>query len=76
MMAIRRSLTAFLNFSWALPAMYCTEATPKRPLFVCGRKVYSRFRSFSTASEIAVVIQRNFFCLSTFSASGTACALE
>ena len=56
--------------------MYCTEATPKSPLFACGRNVYSRFRSFTTASEIAVVIQRNFFCLSTFSASGTACALE
>ena len=41
-----------------------------------GRKVYCRLRSLRTLSAIAVVIQRNFFCLSTFSASGTAWALE
>ena len=56
--------------------MYWTETAPKSPLFGCGRKTYWRFRSLKTASETAVVIQRNFFCLSTFSASGTAWALE
>jgi hypothetical protein len=42
----------------------------------CGRKVYWRLRPSKTFDEMAVVIHRNFFCLSTFSASGTACALE
>jgi hypothetical protein len=42
----------------------------------CGRNVYCKFRPSKTFDEIAVVIHRNFFCLSTFSASGTACALE
>ena len=72
MIATRRSLTAFLNLSWALAATNWTEAIPKRPPFVWGRKVYWRFRSFTTASAMAVVIHRNFCCLSTFSASGTA----
>ena len=34
------------------------------------------FVSLKTFDYLAVVIHRNFFCLSTFSASGTACALE
>jgi hypothetical protein len=49
---------------------------PKRLPFGWGRKVYWRFRPFTTSSAIAVVIHRNFFCLSTRSAIGTAWALE
>lgn len=55
MMATRTSLGAFWSRSCAKWAMYWTEATPKRPLFVCGRKVYWRFRPLKTASEVAVV---------------------
>jgi hypothetical protein len=76
MMAARTSLAAFRSLSLAKWATYCTEASPKRPLLVCGRKVYWRFRSLKTASAMAVVIHRNRFWRSTFSASGTAWALE
>ena len=55
--------------------MYATEPTPKRLPLGWGRNVYWRFRSFRTASAMAVVIQRNLFCLSTRSAMGTAWAL-
>src|SRR5438876_178965 len=76
MIAARTSLIPFLSLLCALAATYCTVDSPKRLPFGCGRNVYWRLRSFRTASAIAVVIHRNFCCLSTFSASGTAWALE
>src|SRR5918996_2538447 len=76
MMATRRSFAGFFNRSCVWAAMYCTETTPNRPPLGWGRNVYWRFRSLSTPSAMAVVIHRNRFCLSTFSASGTAWALE
>ena len=76
MMAMRRSLGAFLKRSSEKAAMYCTDSAPKELPGAWGRNVYWRFRSLNTASEMAVVIHRNFFCRSTRSAIGTACALE
>ena len=56
--------------------MYWTESAPNWSPVGCGRKVYWRLRPSKTFDEMAVVIQRKRFCLSTFSARGTACALE
>ena len=52
--------------------MYCTESSPNCVPVGCGRNVYWRLRPSKTFDEIAVVIHKNFFCRSTFSASGTA----
>ncbi len=76
MIASRSSFAGFLNFSCEYSAMYWTESEPNWSPVACGLNVYWRFRPSKTLEEIAVVIQRNRFCLSTFSASGTAWALE
>ena len=52
------------------------DAQPNWSLWTCGRNTYCRFLSLNTAEATQTLAHMNFFCASTFCASGTQWALE